>query len=747
MINNSVAEGPSPFVGTRPFDIGDDHLFHGRRTESQEVARLWRDHRLTVLYGGAGAGKTSLIRAGAMPLLRSRGERVLPLGLLWRRNDVPTAAFPDQNLFTLALLSSWYPGESPPQTAGRSILDFLRRHSSNDRFGLPVRTFAAIDQAELLIRDTVAHRHQRRRFLGQLAEAMDAEPNLHLLLAVREEHLEEVRDLAHRLAAGGGAAYPLGALQRDAAVAAVRSPFDGTGRRVDRDTAESLVDELRTIRTPWTPQARRIPSVSPALLQLVCARLWADFSAESVESVEAPTDAASTGETSVAGARAEDAAGEDADGQGFAAEVGRVLAEYCGQALATVAADHRRTPAAIAAWFRTTFAEPVIAEPTTGGGGGGGGGRSESQEAEDMPGAVLRALEDLHLLRADRSSGTCRYELHHPRMTEAIRALADRLGPVRRPAPAERLRVAERALCDGATELARQHAEGVIRACGKDDLRLLAESKRLLGNIAYERDQAETAAECYSEAANLFEVLQDTRAVGLLLAASARILMNDSAAEAVRELRIAANRSPNDPVVQTVLSQALWQAGQSRAALAVLDAVLMRDGDTLEALRTRGEILADLGQAEPALRDLRRIDHMDRPSTRAAWMLAETSCGPPATTGFGGPESAGSGGPESAGSGGPESAGSGGAESAGPAVPNGAPPGVAGWRDADKGLVSGVESGPVLLRIARTRRLCGQAEEAAGLAARAVAARRPPLPPQLHQEAHRLMSPERSEGT
>jgi hypothetical protein len=48
--------------------------------------------------------------------------------------------------------------------------------------------------------------------------------------------------------------------------------------------------------------------------------------------------------------------------------------------------------------------------------------------------------------------------------------------------------------------------------------------------------------------------------------------------------------------------------------------------------------------------------------------------------------------------------------------------------------------------MARTRRLCGHAEEAAGLAARAVAAKHPPLPPQLHQEALRLMGTEGREG-
>ncbi|MFF5262195.1 tetratricopeptide repeat protein [Actinomadura viridis] len=687
MITNSVVEGTPPFVGTRPFGIEDDHIFFGRDREIREVAGLWRGHRLTLLHGGAGVGKTSLVCAGVIPRLRAEGEHVLPLGHLWRRNAYPAAAFPAQNVFTLALLSSWHPSESPTRVAGLSVLDFLRRRGSKDRFGLPVRTFAAIDHADLLFRDSVPHRRQRRRFLDQLVEAMNGVPDLHLLLAAREEHLDELRALGERLAGDTGAAYALGAFDRAAAVQAVRRPLDGTGRSPGPDTVEALVDELRTIRTPWAVTAQQIPTVAPAMLQLVCARLWADLAAD-----PAPT------------------------AERLAADVGQVLAEFCGQALATVAADHRRAPGEIVSWFRATFA----------GRGGAVTARHAGAEAPgaEVSGAVLRAVEDLHLIRVARRDGNRLYELHHPRMIEPVRTLGARPGPVRRLEPAERLREAERALSEGAGELARHHAEAVVRACGKGDLRTLAEAERLLGNIACEHDRPETAAEHYRSAASVFEVLQDTRAVGLLLAALGRLLMDGSAAEAVRELRTAANRLPNDLVVQVALAQALWQAGRTRAALAVLDTVLTRDGDTPEALRARGEMLADLGHAEPALRDLRRVDHHDRASTHAAWVLAETSRRP-------GPAGA----PEGAAAG-PE-----GAETGPEAVLPASGRGEVPWPDPGGVPVENVESGPVLLRVARTHRLRGQDGAAAGLAARALAARRPPLPPQLRDEAFRLMGP------
>jgi Flp pilus assembly protein TadD len=55
------------------------------------------------------------------------------------------------------------------------------------------------------------------------------------------------------------------------------------------------------------------------------------------------------------------------------------------------------------------------------------------------------------------------------------------------------------------------------------------------------------------------------------------------------------------------LGWALWQIGQGRAAVAVFTGVLGLDGANVEALRGRGEILANLGDARSALRDLDRV--------------------------------------------------------------------------------------------------------------------------------------------
>lgn len=59
----------NPYVGLRPFFTEDHSLFFGRERHTSELAELLRSQRLVGVIGNSGAGKSSLIRAGLIPLL------------------------------------------------------------------------------------------------------------------------------------------------------------------------------------------------------------------------------------------------------------------------------------------------------------------------------------------------------------------------------------------------------------------------------------------------------------------------------------------------------------------------------------------------------------------------------------------------------------------------------------------------------------------------------------------------------
>ena len=69
----SMLSVPEPFVGLRPFDKADAHLFFGRDTQVDDLLSRLRTQRFVVVMGTSGSGKSSLVRAGVMPRLRRAG--------------------------------------------------------------------------------------------------------------------------------------------------------------------------------------------------------------------------------------------------------------------------------------------------------------------------------------------------------------------------------------------------------------------------------------------------------------------------------------------------------------------------------------------------------------------------------------------------------------------------------------------------------------------------------------------------
>src|SRR5262249_41737907 len=63
----------APFRPLQPYGEGDRSLFFGRDREVQEIAdRLLNDRPSAVLVREVGGGKSSLVRAGLLPLLETR---------------------------------------------------------------------------------------------------------------------------------------------------------------------------------------------------------------------------------------------------------------------------------------------------------------------------------------------------------------------------------------------------------------------------------------------------------------------------------------------------------------------------------------------------------------------------------------------------------------------------------------------------------------------------------------------------
>ncbi|QKW07731.1 WD40 repeat domain-containing protein [Streptomyces sp. NA04227] len=64
-------EGESPYRGLTRFEPDDADLFFGRERLVEKLTRLAAAHRFTAVFGPSGSGKSSLLRAGLVPWLRT----------------------------------------------------------------------------------------------------------------------------------------------------------------------------------------------------------------------------------------------------------------------------------------------------------------------------------------------------------------------------------------------------------------------------------------------------------------------------------------------------------------------------------------------------------------------------------------------------------------------------------------------------------------------------------------------------
>ena len=192
-------ESTNPYKGLASFETEDSQLFFGRKRliEDQKEGLLAKvsEHSLTVVLGLSGSGKSSLVKAGLIPVLKSEEE---------------------------ASLEQWYdlnpmrPGESPLTALAKTIQpltnipfdSLIKKLKQNSQFLTTIlkqwnqhnpylKLLLTIDQSEELI--TLSRNDQEReRFLQLLQEALAApelSETLGILLILRSEFEPQIRDL------------------------------------------------------------------------------------------------------------------------------------------------------------------------------------------------------------------------------------------------------------------------------------------------------------------------------------------------------------------------------------------------------------------------------------------------------------------------------------------------------------------------------------------------------------------------
>jgi hypothetical protein len=250
-----VLKAPAAPPPDRPYKLldyygaGDAAIFFGRSQETGHLTSLIHAHRLALLYGASGTGKTSLLLAGAVPRLEQAEP---PYETLYVR------AFEDPALVIRRAVRRRLPEGDLPQNS--SLLDFL--DAATKALG---RTLVIIlDQfEEFFIRLSPEFRAAFIAELGTLCDAHDVP--VKVVLSLREDWLASVEEIENRIPEVFRIKMRLLPLTRDQALQAITAPVERLGVSYQPALVERLLEDL-------TGEGDR--AIMPPQLQLVCGALY-----------------------------------------------------------------------------------------------------------------------------------------------------------------------------------------------------------------------------------------------------------------------------------------------------------------------------------------------------------------------------------------------------------------------------------------------------------------------------------------
>jgi TPR repeat protein len=255
-----------PFPGLRPFDYADHAFFFGREDQSYALYGLLGLGQFVAVVGSSGSGKSSLVRAGLLPLLQRESDEFLArgddasAGRAWRWIELRPGHAPLSRLAEqLAELSSPAGGEDPVDRAVRRdrVSHALRRSSfgfSEALAGIEALSgrslLVVVDQFEELFRyggsgaELQRLREERTQFVQLLLEATSGRtPNLHVLITMRSDFIGDCAQFYGLPEAVSNCQFLVPSLTRDQREEVIMGPLAKTDAAIEPALLERLLND------------------------------------------------------------------------------------------------------------------------------------------------------------------------------------------------------------------------------------------------------------------------------------------------------------------------------------------------------------------------------------------------------------------------------------------------------------------------------------------------------------------------
>lgn len=373
--------GPNPFVGPRPFERGE--RLHGREREISELHFRLNAERIVLLHSPSGAGKSSLVQAGLVPLLARSFDVWGPT----RVNAEPAVSEtnPGTNRYALSVVQGFEEGvpkdlRRPPDVlASQTLAGYLEKRPR--RRTAPPNILLLFDQFEEILTVDPLAVEAKREFFDQLGELL-RNPRVWALFALREEYLAPLDPYAPQVPTHLKNRFRIDLLGLAAAREAMVEPAREGGREFP--AVDKLVTDLATMKVQ-RPDGSFVEEtgqhVEPVQLQVVCRRLW---------------DAMPEDDLTI----------DEKDLERFG-DVTEALAAYYADSVARTAAGDPARERAIRDWF----GEELITA-----GGIRGQVLREAEASGGLANELIDPLRGTHLVRAEKRAGATWYELAHDRL-------------------------------------------------------------------------------------------------------------------------------------------------------------------------------------------------------------------------------------------------------------------------------------------------------------------------------------------
>jgi serine/threonine protein kinase/formylglycine-generating enzyme required for sulfatase activity len=253
----------NPYRGLSAFEAEHRTLFFGRESEIRTLLDRLRADPLLLVAGDSGVGKSSLIRAGVLPLV---GEGALDAS----GGATATATLTPGRHPVEALARALAPHLGEDEQALAAVLrdgPFAFARHLRDRAASARPLVLFVDQMEELI--TLSEAHDAQIAAAALATLTDELPHVRVVGSVRSDFLARLSALPRLGDRVTRALYLLRPLSPEGVRRAIVGPATLAGLRFESD---ALVDELVT-------SCARSPGALP-LLQFTLAQLWEERDAD-----------------------------------------------------------------------------------------------------------------------------------------------------------------------------------------------------------------------------------------------------------------------------------------------------------------------------------------------------------------------------------------------------------------------------------------------------------------------------------